>query len=479
MKTALLTTLLLLLAAPAGADIIYVDIDATGAHKGSRWADAYTDLQDALGIAVAGDDIWVAEGVYKPTDGLDQTISFRLVNGVGLYGGFDGTEDTRDERVLELHRTTLSGDLGVQRTEGDQWPEYGSHAQDNSYHVVDGSRTDGTAIIDGFTVTACRSFMCNCTYPLGPAGMWTEDGSPTIANLVFTELGGNCAMRNIRSSPTITATRFVSNRGDTCAGMWNSYSNPSLMDVAFTDNNSDHDAGAMLNDNSNPVLERVSFVSNSAANAHGGAIANYDSSPSLTNVWFVDNYAAHGLGGRGGAVLNSGSSSPTLVNVLFVGNRARSGGAISHGSGSMTLVNVTFWGNSASQVDPEHPGKGGAIWNSGDCTISNVICFANIQSEGEIELHNEPGASAVVNASLIAGSGGSGVGWSPDFGSDLGGNIDADPLFMDAPDGDFRLTMASRAINAGDSSALPEGLLLDLDGNPRIYGPSVDMGAYE
>ena len=66
------------------------------------------------------------------------------------------------------------------------------------------------------------------------------------------------------------------------------------------------------------------------------------------------------------------------------------------------------------------------------------------------------------------------------------GNIDADPLFVDPLNGDFRLSAGSPCIDAGDNTAVPRGVLRDLDGNPRFIDSTlvgtmatVDMGAYE
>ncbi|MFO7809961.1 MAG: T9SS type A sorting domain-containing protein, partial [Candidatus Delongbacteria bacterium] len=61
------------------------------------------------------------------------------------------------------------------------------------------------------------------------------------------------------------------------------------------------------------------------------------------------------------------------------------------------------------------------------------------------------------------------------------GNIDSDPLFLDEWNGDYFLTENSPCINAGtesipDSISFPE---YDLAGNMRIYGATIDIGAYE
>src|SRR5690606_34996352 len=57
-------------------------------------------------------------------------------------------------------------------------------------------------------------------------------------------------------------------------------------------------------------------------------------------------------------------------------------------------------------------------------------------------------------------------------------DLSAPPQFVDAASGDFRLSAASPAVNAGDDAFYDEGDL-DLAGNSRLSGASVDIGAYE
>ncbi len=108
----------------AFAAVIYVNAAASGSNNGSSWTNAYTSLQTALGAANASDELWVAAGTYKP-HASDRTVSFAMKNGVGIYGGFLGTETQRSQRDPEAHVTTLSGDIGTP-----------SVSNDNSHHVV-------------------------------------------------------------------------------------------------------------------------------------------------------------------------------------------------------------------------------------------------------------------------------------------------------------------------------------------------------
>ncbi|KPV47083.1 hypothetical protein SE17_42755, partial [Kouleothrix aurantiaca] len=115
---------------------LYVNQAAlAGKNHGGSWADAYLDLQDALTTAIAGDQIWVAQGSYTP--GARRTDSFVLKPGVDLYGGFAGTEVRLAERDWQGNATLLSGDIGVVGSTGD-----------NAYHVLTVQGNSGPQIVD-------------------------------------------------------------------------------------------------------------------------------------------------------------------------------------------------------------------------------------------------------------------------------------------------------------------------------------------
>ena len=90
----------------------------------------------------------MADGTYLPAPNGDRSASFRLKNGVGLYGGFAGSETSRDQRNWTVNQTIFSGDLN-----SDDGPNFQRYFE-NSLHVVDGSYTKASAVMDGVTVTA-------------------------------------------------------------------------------------------------------------------------------------------------------------------------------------------------------------------------------------------------------------------------------------------------------------------------------------
>ncbi|MCA9414194.1 MAG: right-handed parallel beta-helix repeat-containing protein, partial [Candidatus Omnitrophica bacterium] len=53
------------------------------------------------------------------------------------------------------------------------------------------------------------------------------------------------------------------------------------------------------------------------------------------------------------------------------------------------------------------------------------------------------------------------------------------PEFVDPTSGDWRLRNGSPLIDRGENDRVAEGVLSDIEGNPRIRGDSVDLGAYE
>ena len=96
-----------LFAASVGAqDIWYVDDNGDSGNDCTSWEQACPELQSALNLAETGNQVWVAIGTYKPDYDIDtgkhtddREASFQLINGVALYGGFAGTEETLEDRA--------------------------------------------------------------------------------------------------------------------------------------------------------------------------------------------------------------------------------------------------------------------------------------------------------------------------------------------------------------------------------------------
>ena len=281
-------------------NVIYVDDDAAGANNGTNWANAYLCLQDALAIAQSGDQIQVAKGIYKPDLHVvtvrspravasgDRTATFQLINGMAIKGGYAGAgEPDPDARDIKLNQTIISGDLN-----GDDGPNFTNNSE-NSYHVVTGSGTNETAVLDGFTITA-----------------------------------GN-------------ANGFSDNRG---AGMYNDRGSPTVTNCAFT-GNSGVNGGGMYNGEGSPTLTNCIFSSNLVSNMGGGMFnygLNRECNLSLINCTFSSNSALDG-----GGMLNGKQGNATLTNCTFTRNH---GYGIVCDNSEVTVVNTILWNDSPFEI---------------------------------------------------------------------------------------------------------------------------------
>jgi hypothetical protein len=426
--------------AQAAGSILYVDVDSTCTLScGGSWALAYPNLQTALAAATSGDQVWVAEGVYYP--GTTRASTFTLINGVAIYGGFNGTESSLSQRDLATNPTILSGDIDQNdlNTDGNFIAETPANIQgSNAYHVVSGNGQDMTAVLDSFILTAGQATGTDWNTVAG--GMWNYSSSPTLTNLIFSgnsanQYGGGLG-NYVGSNPTLTEVSFSGNSaGQGGGGMFNNSSSPSLTEIAFSGNSATLMGGGMYNIwTSNPALNKVTFSGNSPS--YGGGISNESSSPSLTNVTFSGNTATD----YGGGMYNSSSSS-TLKNVTFNGNSASYGGGISNYSSSTPQIhNTIFWGNTAA--------IGTQIYNNSSTSgVSNSVIQDGCPAGSICTM-------AIITADPLLGALG-----------DYGGFTQTVPLLAGSP-----------AINAGNDAVCPA---TDQRGFARPQGTHCDIGAFE
>lgn len=319
--------------------VTYVDGNAAGDADGTSWADAFVDLRAALDNARSNLEvrqIWVAAGTYRPdVPGGDRLASFELVNRVTLFGGFSGNETEVGERRPLDHRSVLSGDLNGNDDEAisnstccralgergcndaacqeavcaidpfccnESWDlscveltecacgNLCSTFCDNSYHVVTSRGANGSAMLDGFVITAGRANGDVFELARG-AGMIVEGGGPTVRNCTFIE------------NHALTAGGAIYQKGTT-----------RIVNCRFL-GNSALAGGAVFNEGAGPQFTNCVFSGNTAGDSGGGAMGNLGSSPTIVNCAFSAN-----RGVLGGGIRNLLGSGPAIVNSIFWGN---------------------------------------------------------------------------------------------------------------------------------------------------------------
>lgn len=275
----------------ANKTVVYVKWDATGLNNGTSWANAFTNLQNALTAAVSGKKIWIARGTYKPTATLDRTANFRLKENVSILGGFAGTESLASMRSWRRNPTILDGDIGMTGID-----------RDNSYNLIYAERISSATVIDGL-------FLKNANANRDIATSLTSAGGA-----IYIEGAAN-------TNPIFRNCEISDNRAFWGAGV-------SIFDSELI---------RVLPGGANPLFDSCTFRNNTSVHS-GGAVyihaLKHSINPRFVNCFFENN-RANNVGG--GAVYHSvirTSSSPVFEGCLFRDNISNGGATVQHALGS-------------------------------------------------------------------------------------------------------------------------------------------------
>lgn len=260
---------------------------------------------------------------------------------------------------------------------------------------------------------------------------------------------------------------------------------PNIRNCYFASNNASADGygadGGAINtvSNASPTIEDCFFYRNKGTH-HGGAGCSTKSSPTIRRCVFQENFGQSCNGG--GAWVFVTLSSGLFENNLAFSNRAQKidagpttngglGGAVSCQNSDPVIRYCTFARNSTVYTESNR-GRGGALFaaaGSPKPKVYNCIFSDNLSTNGEENI----GSSGILDLTYCD------IFPANTFTSAVpASNISADPLFIEAANGNFRIQEGSSCINSGTNLEwMSAGV--DLDGNPRKMGSRVDMGAYE
>ena len=382
------------------AGIYYVDAAAVGAGDGSSWTDAFVHLQDALAIVGAGDEIRVAQGVYKPDQGasvdlLDRDTTFTLVDGVAILGGYAGVQAVDpNARDIEQYETILSGDLN-----GDDGPDFTNLSDNSRLGIVTASGiTDANTLIEGFTITASYYFAGVIRRSM-VRGAHIAGVNTVVQSLSVTggdgSVGGGIACTE--SCLHVRGCRVVGNWARSGGGgLRCADSSLVLEDCTFESNLARYGAG--LSCSGTVVLHQCQFTDNVAEGDGGGVYIAAGASVTFDDCLLEGNSAEYG-----GGLCNCSDDGVALTGCRIIGNTAEEHGGGMRNRGEAVLTGCHFAQNMACM--------GGALHDYNSESIVTECIFENNQASGYSGL----GGAGIVAIGGTAHVVPQPVSWGPTF----------------------------------------------------------------
>ena len=414
------------------------------------------------------------------------TIVFGDGSGTGGTNFLDGTPDTI---VLTSGVITFAGDTNLTtvtgtganlltisggNTQGVWWLNASTAASISGMTVTQGKSGVG-AVYNAGTLTMSNSSITSSTSTAEGGGVF-NDGSLTMNNVTisgsFAATKGGGLANSSTGTATLTNCIVTGNTVTGSSGGGGGISNLGSLTLTGCTVSGNSVTGSFSSSGginhqggtATLIATDTTISGNTATHFGGGLSAN--GTATLTNCTISGNTATVGGGG-----INSYTANLTMVNCTVSGNQTGAsgqGGGIFLSFGSLSLTNLTISGNTAN--------SGGGIYHTaaGVLTVGNTIVSANTATTGP----DVVGAINTDNGYNLFGAALSGT----TFGT---GNVFTDTPGLGAlanyggPTQTMALLGGSPAINAGNNALIPGGVTTDQRGFARIYGGTVDIGAFE
>lgn len=381
--------------------IRYVKPDGSDMNSGDSWDAAYRTIQHAIDALAATPgmpgEVWVAAGTYEPTTYLEDNpnypASFRMSDGISVYGGFAGTETSKAEREIKaggmpwdfanvtiLQGQSYSGEIGWNSTDN-RWS-----LNSASTHVVwfapllnENKRGfDNVTILDGVTVRGGQATTSQADYYNGDrgAGIYMCVNA-WLTNSVVTENvaqgdGGAVWL----SGGRVMSSLLFNNSSDSRGGAIY-MDRAGIVLRSMLANNSAYEGAGIYMDNNGPWTDGVShpeylilstsIVSNNTSSANGAVYCN-----------------------KGGVVLQStitNNSTPRATDMTDE-NASQSGGL--YIDTYTQTINTVLWNNRINganiQVYVKNPSPANVRFLSTAVASMNNVVWNNTVTEGVLSL---------------------------------------------------------------------------------------------
>jgi hypothetical protein len=476
----------------------YVSLSSTNpVTPYTNWSTAATNIQDAVGAAQPGEFVVVSNGIYRFGGAAvygQETNRVALTNAITLLGlcgpqatvivgsilgsqtrcVYVGSNAVLNGFTLVNGLTRSSGDSIKEQSGGGAWCEtsgvisncvfggtnfpyanggspsdgcsaqweggavyggtiYNSTLANNSVIVNGGAAAAATLVnciittntsANGYVAGIYQGIATNCTFSgnVNYESVFPRAGGAYQSTLYHCTLTGNQGYTGAASSCTNYNCTLANNSGTYGGGTYGGV----LYNCLVSNNTATVNGGGAYQS----TLYNCTIVSNTASMNGGGVCIGV-----INNCLISNNHANSG----------AGAYQNTLNNCILKNNIASGAGG---GTYQGTLANCTLIGNASN--------LGGGAYLA---TLNNCIIYYNVVGAGSNYFNGT--LNYCCTTPLPAGS----------------GNITNEPAFVDLANSDFHLQPNSPCINSGNNTYVVTNI--DFDGNPRIQGGTVDIGAYE